>query len=345
MIRYVKLKLAKTLPRQVTSWLIKCRDKLMYNFGIIKVLLGFYGIEKIDEIKKQLMSTPSESVSVLFYPEIPKHKSVAYKLCILSGYEMTHKSWNNFDICIWYENRTFSKYKFEKGKIRLRDEGKEEDVWFENQNSVGGLKKINNSDGKKVINRSADSISKEKVGNIFHKVFGYRINISPTNYGGKIVAKPNTNGAHTGEVLVGPLSESETEEGIVYQKEIKNEDGEGQVEDLRVPVFGNDLPFVYSKKRPIKKRFSNRNTRVDIKPTYRIFSKDETSNIIEFSNKMGLDFGEIDVLRDQRDGRIYIVDVNNTPWGPPNGLATPQRRRALELLRNSFQELIADRIS
>jgi hypothetical protein len=35
---------------------------------------------------------------------------------------------------------------------------------------------------------------------------------------------------------------------------------------------------------------------------------------------MGLDFGELDILRDNDDGRIYIVDVNNTPSGPRRGV-------------------------
>jgi hypothetical protein len=33
---------------------------------------------------------------------------------------------------------------------------------------------------------------------------------------------------------------------------------------------------------------------------------------------MGLDYGELDVLRDADDGRLYVVDVNTTPFGPVN---------------------------
>lgn len=32
---------------------------------------------------------------------------------------------------------------------------------------------------------------------------------------------------------------------------------------------------------------------------------------------MGLDYGELDVLRDTEDGKLYVADVNNTPWDPP----------------------------
>jgi hypothetical protein len=30
---------------------------------------------------------------------------------------------------------------------------------------------------------------------------------------------------------------------------------------------------------------------------------------------MGVDYGELDVLRDVEDGRLYVVDVNDTPSG------------------------------
>ncbi len=37
---------------------------------------------------------------------------------------------------------------------------------------------------------------------------------------------------------------------------------------------------------------------------------------IEFTQSIGLDFGELDVLRDIGDGRLYIVDAANTPHSP-----------------------------
>ena len=43
-----------------------------------------------------------------------------------------------------------------------------------------------------------------------------------------------------------------------------------------------------------------------------VFSADEITLIKTFCQKMQLDFGAIDVMRDKHDGRIYIVDVNKT---------------------------------
>ena len=38
---------------------------------------------------------------------------------------------------------------------------------------------------------------------------------------------------------------------------------------------------------------------------------DEVERLLEFCGAIGLDYGELDVLLDNGDGRIYVVDVNN----------------------------------
>ncbi len=46
-------------------------------------------------------------------------------------------------------------------------------------------------------------------------------------------------------------------------------------------------------------------------------SGQEISNLLQFCQLMGMDYGELDVLRDRQDGRIYVVDANSTPLPPP----------------------------
>jgi len=55
-----------------------------------------------------------------------------------------------------------------------------------------------------------------------------------------------------------------------------------------------------------------------------------------FCREIGLDYGELDVLRDRKDGQIYIVDANNTPAGPPNGLTEESRQTAIRLMAACF---------
>jgi len=61
--------------------------------------------------------------------------------------------------------------------------------------------------------------------------------------------------------------------------------------------------------------------------------------ISEFCSRIGLDYGELDVLRNKDDGKIYIVDVNYTPWGPPAKLSDDENRIALIRMSEVFKQL------
>jgi glutathione synthase/RimK-type ligase-like ATP-grasp enzyme len=76
---------------------------------------------------------------------------------------------------------------------------------------------------------------------------------------------------------------------------------------------------------------------VELASTADVLSPEEVERIIRFCRRMGLDYGELDVLRHRDDGRIYIVDVNTTPWGPPIQLSTQGKRAALLKLATTFK--------
>ena len=103
-----------------------------------------------------------------------------------------------------------------------------------------------------------------------------------------------------------------------------------------MPVFGSTMPFCYLKRRPLEQRFSNENSAVDLLEVAAVFSPKEIELLLRFSTAIGLDYGELDVLRDRLDGRIYVVDVNNTPDGPPNHLPAVQAEIALQRMAASF---------
>ena len=54
---------------------------------------------------------------------------------------------------------------------------------------------------------------------------------------------------------------------------------------------------------------------------------------------MCLDWGGLDILRD-KDGRIYVVDVNKTDMGPPITLPLGDKLKATGLLADAFLRLI-----
>ena len=67
-----------------------------------------------------------------------------------------------------------------------------------------------------------------------------------------------------------------------------------------------------------------------------VYSPHEIGRIIQFCNKMGLDYGELDIIRDDEEGRIFIVDCNNTPGGPTK-LTAGEMFSALHKLSRGFQ--------
>jgi glutathione synthase/RimK-type ligase-like ATP-grasp enzyme len=191
-----------------------------------------------------------------------------------------------------------------------------------------------------ILNGEATNISKDLVDLAHHKAFGYATVVDPNTYHGKCVKKSNENAAHDGVVVECPVQHHE--KGVIYQKLINNLTEDGYAEDIRVPVIGDEIPHVYLKYKPLDSRFANfRETEKDkptqIKKTHDILSDSEIHSILHLAKAMHLDFGEMDALRNRDDGKLYVVDVNNTPTGPSH-LEKKELRLAISNLSASFKK-------
>lgn len=193
---------------------------------------------------------------------------------------------------------------------------------------------------RSALNGSSGEDSKRRIEQTFAAIFGYPLAIDPTVHAGPCVAKSDRiNGAHDGRVLMCPIPEADPT--LAYEVLIDNRVGEDMIVDFRVPVIGGEIPFVYRKYRPLRARFSNTNAAVEIAEPAEIFSEDERVKLGRFCEAMGLELGvEIDVLRDARDGRIYIVDANCTSWGPPRPLPTGDAVRAVRAYAAALARLV-----
>jgi hypothetical protein len=245
--------------------------------------------------------------TVLFYPDRPAYSQTLYKVCNILGCKMTSSTRAKPDLVVAFEDVT-------------------------KRSAISILEELNAK--HYVVNKNCHDISKLRVEHVFGEVFGYVTLVDPETYRGLCVMKPNQNAMHKGQVVECPTRAASNDD-VVYQRIINNGVGE-EVEDIRVPVVGNEIPFVYLKYRKMTSRFSNINTRVSLVATDSVLADHEVTNILEFAKRIGLDYGELDVLRDLDDGRIYIVDVNNTPCGPPNHLSGAEGKRAMRALSNSF---------
>lgn len=254
-----------------------------------------------------------EPFSVLAYPDNPKHIGYKYTLiqiCHRLGYRITKNSKEKHHLCIRWQDATH-------GKVdKVLDEL---------------------SKSERVINIDCLDISKKHVDRVFSKVFGYSTIIDPLTFNGKIVEKSDANGAHDGIILDGPIEE--VRNGKIYQRLIDNSSGDQFVVDMRVPVFGANIPFVFLKYKPIEGRFKL-SVKGDLAQVNEVFSAEEMEKCLSFCREMGFDYGELDMARDRSNGRLYILDANNTPTIRYAGYSRREIRWIKDQLCHAFETLV-----
>jgi hypothetical protein len=190
------------------------------------------------------------------------------------------------------------------------------------------------------INGKCTDIRKSYVASVFESVFGYPLALDPTSYHGPMVKKPESNGTHGGCVLMGPVLPVI---GSVYQKLIDTADENNQCNDLRTPCIGGRPVFVWRKRKQADKRFGIHNDSATLHKVEEIFSPQEIALIIAFNAAMGLECGGLDIMRDQADGRIYIVDVNKTDVGPLIALKWSVKMASMALLGQALRAWLIER--
>lgn len=248
---------------------------------------------------------------ILAHPHYPSRGSTLYKASRSINYTLSNKPRKKHQLAVYWEYATY------------REE-------FQLLESI--------QDDCLILNLYSRDISKVKVDEVHQEVFGYNTFVDPLTYAGRVVQKNDVNAIHDGQILEGPLSEAE--EGFIYQILIDNQFSEDLVLDIRVPVVGEALDFVYLKYRYIKERFKNTTVKTEVKSIKDIFNAEEIQLINQFCQTMHLDYGELDVLRNKDDGKIYIVDVNNTPQGPPANTPKEQGEEAIEKIGEAILQSI-----
>mgnify|MGYP002823145379 FL=1 len=248
--------------------------------------------------------------SILVYPHYPSRGSTVYKVGNLLGYNVTNKPKKSTKTAVYWEYLTF------------REE-------FQKMEEI--------SKTKKVINLYSRDISKKFIDKIHQDVFGYATIVDPLIYNDKIVRKNDINAKHDGVIIQGPIDS--VENGFIYQRLIDNGYSNDLVMDIRVPIVSKALDFVYIKLRSIDERFKNTTVDTKTKNIDEILNQEEIELINEYCSRLKLEYGELDVLRDKKDGKIYVVDVNNTPQGPPANTSKNDSAFALQKLASAFEKL------
>ncbi len=305
--KWFKNKLVPIVPKKWWKKTLKIRDHIKLYKDPILIRKRYLGEGVLRAAKKTIAYSAFPKVRILFYPNPPNPNSVIYKVCKINGYKIVSEELRKNDLCFKYEDSTF-KEKFSKDE--------------------------------KSTNGKIKNISKKKVGHVFKEVFGYSINVEPTVYDENMVVKSNTNAVHLGQILEGPIKKEKVNSNKVYQKEVKNVTKSGYAIDNRLCICNGEPVIMYKKYRKKENRFSNSNEKVEIKKPQKVFKKLELKRLKKFSKKFNIDFAELDILRDVKNGRIYIVDVNDTPYGPPSELPMSSKRRALAKISKSFEKMV-----
>lgn len=182
-------------------------------------------------------------------------------------------------------------------------------------------------------------ISKSTLDRHHHAVFDYGVNVDPTTHVGLMLEKSEGNAVHDGREIKGPIDANQIKGDKIYQRIIDNRTETGLFEDLRVVVIHGEVPLVYRKRKTGEVRYTNETAEVDlVESSKTVLSGSEIDQIASLSAKMCAEFAELDVLRDRQDGRIYCVDLNPTPYGPPSGLSAKDRVESAKVVSYVVRE-------
>jgi hypothetical protein len=245
--------------------------------------------------------------TIVTYPDYPSKRTTIYKIARKLGYRLTNKPLKNADIVMLFEDTTLK--------------STSTDAYLQNANHV--------------LNLKCTDISKVNVEAVHQKIFGYGTFIDPLTFKGKAVEKSDENAKHDGHYITCPIDA--VVPNCIYQIILENQDDDGLAVDHRVPVMNGIIPLVWLKIKKWDVRFTNDIYRSELYTPHDLFSEEELALIRKFSAEIHADFCELDIIRHKTDGKIYIVDVNTTPFGPPAGLPDAQHIESVEKLSGAFE--------
>ena len=259
---------------------------------------------------------PAErTLTILAYPEaITTHPRILLnRLCAALGYHVTAIPSRPYDVAVKFHDATFT------DPAVLAPFG-----------------------ARPVINGSSLDISKSRVDQALVDAFGVSSLVDPRTHNGPMVEKPNLNSKRGLGVVQGPAP---AQEGFVYQKLVDSTTGDGHYVEFRLPYHDGRFPLVYRKEVDVSTRFLKETDRVTVEVPEEHLASEELEGIRQMCKAMGVDFAELDVLRDRKSGQAYVIDVNNTPYGPLKGLTEEGHGHAVRLLSASFRQMCESRLS
>lgn len=189
------------------------------------------------------------------------------------------------------------------------------------------------------INAACTDISKSRVDREWASIAGYSIAVDPLTFAGPLVVKSERNGRHDGLIVRGPIPARRS--GYVYQRFVNSVEG-ALLMELRTTIIGGEIPVVLERGRPATRWYADTTLSI-VRAPADLFSSAESAQLTNFARRIGLDYGELDVLRDRDSGLIYVVDANRTPSGPEPHERSAHVEKVTALMAEPFARLMAAR--
>ena len=246
---------------------------------------------------------------LLVHPHYPSRGATIYRIANELGLEVSNLPKASIDLGVYWEYATYR--------------------------SEFATLETSAKQGLRVINLHSRNIAKDYLDDCHLKAFGYCTRVDASTHHGAMVEKSVMNAVHDGKLVHGPMEPKPTR---WYQRLVDSSQNEREVMDLRIPVIKGEIPLLYCAYRFKEARFVNVPARVTLcVDISSMINETEQNQLINLCDLMGIEFGELDVLRDVVDGRLYVVDANNTPQGPPKHLPEIDKSRALKILASCFE--------
>ncbi len=189
------------------------------------------------------------------------------------------------------------------------------------------------------VNRRCLDISKGAVDRIWAETAGYSISLDPLTTRGPIVVKPELNGKHAGQVVEGPIAVPDKD--MVYQRLVDSRAQDGRILQLRLVIMGGRLLFTYAKWRPYPQWFKGTELTTP-SDSNEFLSAADQEMLLRFAAAIGIEYGELDTLRDRESGLLYVVDANRTPVRP-KGLPLDKETEAFAPQAEALAQLLGER--
>jgi hypothetical protein len=253
--------------------------------------------------------------SVITYPDLPSRRTALHKVCRALNWELTNAPRSAPQLIIRFEDQTEKETALPEWLLKS---------------------------SRTIWNLQCTDIRKSTLEKAHKTSFGYGMSVDELVHSGPMVVKSERNAQHDGRTIEGPIAPQDQQTDAVYQIDIQNVDEAGRHFDYRLVYIRGNIPLAYRKYKAKSTRFTNVCESADVVETTQALTAEELRSTERMMHLLHVDYAELDALRDAGSGKLYVIDVNPTPWGPPSELSDEDKSMAIQTMARAFAHAVKD---